>query len=210
MSSLSPNCSRLRSNHQKTSSTRLKSFRIVPKRHTTPQIASLRHAFHPNQSESSQNCSYSFPVFRISSKTSTNCFQSPQNFRIPFQNFDKLLSAFLLGHKIVTICPPNRRQTPQNVSRLHKLSRNQAKLMQIVTECPPPYRSITPNLNCDIKECLIFHFHVPTSTPIITNWSQIVKNAPSIQSLTPKTCRHSLTEISQRISSLIHHLSSLL
>ena len=82
--------------------------------------------------------------------------------------------------------------------------------MQIIAKCPSLIRKSPFHSFCDITECLTSPSSAPKSTPIITNWSQIVKNAPSILSPTPKTCRHSLTEISQCISSLIHHLSSLL
>ena len=166
--STSPHCSELRSNHQKKSSARLKLLRIVSKRHTTPLIASFHYAFHPNRSESSQNCPYSFPVFRISFKTSTNCLQSPQNFRISFQNFDKLLSAFLIGHKFITTCP-------QIVAKPHKES--QSSQMALISSqigvnhrrMPSTHRIIATNLLRDVTERLNSRSHVLKSTPIVTN-----------------------------------------
>ena len=137
--STSPNCSKFRSNHQKSSSNGLKLLRLVSQRHTAPPIASLRHTFNPNQSKLSQNCSYSFPVFRISSKTSTNCFQSPQNFRISFQDFVKLFSVFLLGHKFITICPkssPNPTKCLIHHSYVPKSTLITAKWSQITKNVP--------------------------------------------------------------------------
>ena len=111
-----------------------------------------------------------------------------QNF---VQNFNKLLSVVLPGHKLTTTRPqivvkllsvvsrlsassPNTTQRPQSSQIVPKSSQIDANHYKMLSA----YQNVAFNLNCDIIVCLISHLYVPKSTPIITKWSQIVRNAP--------------------------------
>ena len=191
MSPLSPNCSRLRSHNQKTSSTRLKLSRIALKSHTMPPIVSLHHTFNPNQSELPQNRSNSPWIVRISSKTSTDCSQPP------------CLVTNSSPYVLKSSSNPTKcLQSSQNVPKSSRFDANHRRMSLT-------HQKIALLLICDITECLNPHSHVPKSTPIITKWSQIIKNAPLYSVATPKICRHSLSKISQHILISLSHFQLL-
>ena len=178
MSPLSPNCSRLHSNRQNSSP-------------TCPQSLQNRSATPHNALNRLSSPQIQFKSTQITSKLLSIALNR-QNFILKLR---LMLSTVPFGHKFNTTCPKIvskllysspvtqlRLQTSQNIPKHRKLSRNRAKLMQIIAKCPPLIRKSPFYSFCDITECLTSPSSAPKSTPIITKRSQIIKSAPSIQS----------------------------